>query len=131
MFDTFIARGNSRQNILYPSDGIPGSPRDRAAIFDQGFAFTGGPNWTVGTLRNAQDCQPKDDLGIKRRFGTLDAYEPYLQRLEALSQEDIRLVVHEAPLEEWQVSEEEAGFLVNWLDQRKTLVRAALEGYLT
>jgi hypothetical protein len=41
VFDTFIARGNGRRFLVYPSSGQANSPRDLSVIMDQGFAFSG------------------------------------------------------------------------------------------
>lgn len=130
VFDTLIARGDNRQNLVYPSSGIVGDPRDRGAIFDQGFAFTGQPQWTLDTLAAVGNCDVKDELGIKRSFREPGHYEPYLCRLEALSEADIRAIVNEMPLAEWAVTNQEADALVAWIDRRKLLIRTAVENYL-
>lgn len=130
VFDTFIARADSRQNLVYPSSGVVGAPRDRGAIFDQGFAFTGQPHWTVASLGAPHNCDVKDELGVKRSFADLAHYEPYLVRLEQLQEVEIRALVQEAPLVEWGVSNEEADALVGWLNYRKALVRGVIETYL-
>lgn len=131
VFDTFIARGNSRQYAVYPSNKQSDGAKDMGTIFDQGFAFTGTPNWDVAGLQGPQNCTANNgNLPLRQWFPTLDAYEPYIRYVEQLSGDEIGQIVHEPPLTEWQVSEEEADAVVDWLDSRKMLVREAIETFL-
>lgn len=130
VFDTFIARGDSRQNFVYPSTGVAGDSRDLGAIYDQGHSFTGSPVWDVRSLNLAQDCPVRDDLQMKLHFANIEAYDCYLEKLERLQRAEIEALVHEAPLAEWQVEEVDAAALIDWLDRRKTQVRGAIQNHL-
>lgn len=130
VFDTFIARRDSRQYLVYPSSGDPNSPRDMGAIYDQRYAFTGEPNWSAASLSNNQNCTANNGLHLKQSFPGISAYEPSIRRVEALSEEDIRKIIDEGPLTEWQISQQEANALAQWLNERKRLVRAAIDSHL-
>lgn len=130
VFDTFIARGNGRQYLVYPSSGTPDGARDTGAIFDQGFSFTGTPNWTVAALNADHNCVANNGLGLKNHLRSITAYDPYIGRVESLTAGDLEAIVREAPLAEWQVSEEEVQAVAAWLERRKGLVRSAIRDYL-
>jgi len=130
VMDTFILRADGRQHLVYPSSGVVGDPRDSGAIFDQGFAFSGSPNWTSETLRGAQACQVLDDLQMNRSFPQFADYDPFIQALEQLTAQQITTLVNEPPLAEWGVTPQEACELVSWLDRRKAQLRAAFEQHL-
>ena len=104
--------------------------RDTGVIFDQGFAFTGSPGWTVATLAANNNCQANNGLGIKNGLGGIANYEPYIAAVEGLTVEQLQLIVNEPPLVEWGVAPEEAAALVNWLNVRKGQVRAAIQAYI-
>ena len=130
VFDTFIERGNRRQYLVYPSTGQADGVKDLGAVFDQGYAFTGAPQ-RADQLQTVQNCVANNgNLPMKQWFPTIDAYEPCLKRVEALSTDEIRNIIHEPPLADWQVSGEEVDALVEWLDRRKSLVQQAIENYL-
>jgi HipA-like kinase len=130
VFDTLIARGDGRQYVVYSSPHAQNGQRDTGVIFDHGFAFTGSPGWTVATLTANNNCQANNGLGLKNDLGGIETYAPFLDAVENLSQDDLRLIVHEPPLQEWGVGEDEATALVNWLNTRKGQVRAAIQAYL-
>jgi len=130
VFDTYIARADSRQHLVYASDGNPNSDRDRAAIFDQGFAFTGQPNWTTTSLQNPLPCVINDALNIKQHFSVITSYELFLNALESLKGPDLELILREPPIAEWGVVDDEIVALLNWLEKRKSEVRAVIQDYL-
>lgn len=130
VFDTFIARCDSRQFIVYPSSGEENGPRDMGAIFDQGYAFTGSPNWTAEKLNADNACVPNNGLKLKERFPDFRLYEPYIERVEALKLDHFMALANEPPLGEWEVPPEHTKALARWLDKRKMLVREAVENYL-
>ena|SRR3984893_4306726 len=98
VFDTFIARGDSRQYVVY--SGSQNGVRDTGAIFDQGFAFTGSPVWTGPSLDADNNCVANDPLGLKGDIGGFADYDPFIQRVELLTPAELREVVYEAPLAE-------------------------------
>lgn len=130
VMDTFVMRADSRQHLCYPSDGIAGHVRDRAAIFDHGFAFNGQPAWTIASLRAAHVCNVLDDLQMKQFFPLLADYEPFVQAAEQLPRQQIEALVNEPPLAEWEIARAEADELIDWLDRRKAHIRGAFEQYL-
>jgi hypothetical protein len=131
VFDTFIALRDSRQFLVYPSNGDANGPRDLGAIYDQGHALAGSPGWTAEGLQADNGCVIADpNLGFKQWFNTMPSYEPYLHCLEALTRGHIASVVNEAPLAEWGVSAAEATAVIDWLDRRRMLVRGTIGAYL-
>lgn len=131
VFDTLIALRDSRQFVVYPEDGMPTSPRDLGAICDQGHALTGNPVWTAPTLQNDNTCPIVDaNLGLKQAFPAFESYEPYVDCVERLRREHFELVVGEAPLPEWGISEQEAAAVVDWFYRRKNMIRGAIEAHL-
>jgi len=130
VFDTFIALKDSRQHLTYPSSGDPNGAKDIGVIIDQGHALTGNPSWDLSTLNANPDCNILDGLGLKPDFPAISFYEPYLHRVEAISKDEMRALVNEAPLQEWQVSQQEAEGLVEWFETRKTRLRPAIEAFL-
>jgi hypothetical protein len=130
VMDTFILRADSRQHLVYPSNGVVGSRRNAAAIFDHGFAFTGSPGWSEASLNAAPVCNVNDDLQMKQAFPQFAEYDPYIGILEGLTTEQITLLINEPPLAEWGVTQQEADALVRWLDNRKHQIRAAFQQYL-
>jgi hypothetical protein len=129
VYDTFINNTDSRQYLVYPANGVPGTARDTAAIFDQGHAL--GHLWTVASLAQTQDqLLVRDTLNIKGDYGEHGPYEVYLGRLEAIPRDVFEGVVQEAPLHEWDITQDEGNAIVGWLDHRKVLVRAAIAAYL-
>jgi hypothetical protein len=130
-FDTFIARRNGRQHSVYPSSGDANGPRDTGVIFDQGFAFSGSPVWTVASLAADRACVAEDsEFSLKQHYPHIDAYEPYIRCIEALTRPVIQTLVAESPLAEWGVQPDEAAALVEWLFERRLLVRPALVAFL-
>ena len=130
VFDTFIARGDGRQYVVYSSAHAQNGQRDTGVIFDQGFAFNGSPGWTVATLVGNNNCQANNGLGIKNDLGGIANYEPYVAAVEGLTFEQLQLIVNEPPLAEWGVTPDEAAALVNWLNARRGQVRAAIQAYI-
>lgn len=130
VFDTFIARGDSRQFGVHSSSGTDNGHRDTGVIFDQGFAFTGSPNWEAEKLNADNNCTANNGLQLKKDYSQFQHYEPYIEKVEKMTLDDLRAIANEPPLSEWKVSPEQAEAVACWLDRRRGLVRQAVQNYL-
>jgi hypothetical protein len=130
VFDTLIALSDGPQHMVLPSSGDASAPKDIGCVFDHGYAFTGTPLWSAASLQALAECAVRDDMKLKDDFRDFNKYEPYIESAESLKRSQMEAVIHEAPLDEWKVPAEEATALLDWLERRKGLLRAAIKQHL-
>jgi len=119
VFDTFIARGDSRQLLSFqPGQGAT-SERQFAAI-DYGYSFGGSPAWTVDTFRVlASPVLPAMDPCTGKNYTDGDLIEPIILKLRALNAAAMASAFGTLHAPRWSVTEDEISGLQSVLEVRR------------
>lgn len=125
VFDKWTGNTDHREVIVVQEDSRPvDSPyySYRALMIDQGHCFDGS-RWCFPD-------KPRSGLfpcGVYRNVGGIEAFEPWLQRLEnVIDRNRLERIADEIPPEWYQGDVDALKQLVSELDQRRTKVRSLL-----
>jgi hypothetical protein len=121
--DKWTCNANGRQAVFWKR---PGERRYRATFIDQGYCFNAGEwNFPDSPLRGVY-ARNEVYSGVMG----WESFEPWMSRIERMSQAEIGEAAQEVPLE-WYEDWDELERLVTELDRRRMRVRELVEAFRT
>jgi hypothetical protein len=130
VLDTFVCNNDRGSGNLLMVFEDPTKQDCRFILIDHSVAF-GGNTWNEGTLKSLRDSpqlfQNVVNLGHFPR--DLAVFEPFLLRLEALTEDEIRAIIKSVPID-WGLHSADSEALLDFLVARKDKVRQILTSQL-
>lgn len=116
-------------NLLISKVETAEGPRYRMLMIDNGFILT-GPSWhsaNLAAVAASKDLVPRFDF-LNRCVWSLEEFGPFCDSLEAMPAEAPGGIVDDIPIA-WLEDQVERAAAVRFLEDRKALVRSALQAF--
>jgi hypothetical protein len=124
VFEQLVARGDSRQLLVYPAT----DPDPSFAAYDYGHAFGGNPVWAEDAVRSLQPAPTlpaADALGAAYADG--QPQKGIIDRLRGLTRTDVEAVIAALSLPRWGVSPAEGEAIAQAIPKRASALTMAYD----